>query len=526
MKKRSKTIILVSILFSLFLLMGYSINKTGKINYLFKGFNSLKTIVFFAIFFIIFYKLLVWLYEFFDKKEKKSKNSKIYEFIFEKRPILIPFLIFLIAGLPILIIYYPGPVHWDGLKQIGYFYNIFPWSNHHPVFPTILMGISMKIGRFLINDNFGVFLFTFPQYIFSAFTFSYMLSFLRELKAPKYLIVTTFIFFLICPIWYINAYTLVKDTYYYLIFIFFFIFYIKLYYDQSKKNKIWLIIFSLLLMLFRNNGIYVVLLSFIVAAIFNKDVRNVLLKYCLIVILFQTCYNITIGLCGISQGNNREMLSVPIQQTARYVTKYELTTDEKEFIESVFHMDVGTIQRKYDAELSDPIKFSFNAKGSTLKEYFVLWFKMFLKHPKVYVDAFLENYYGYFYPPKKEYKDGLAQFEMVYNTKVNTGYFDFYYIKSLKPARAFIKGAINEIRDLKVIDLLFNVGTYTWVLIILMGYALYKKRYDKLVLSMPLIITLAFCFVSPVNAYVRYMYPIIVGWPIYMALVFKKGKIK
>ena len=143
MKKKSKTNILISILFSLFLLMGYSINKTGKINYLFKGFNSLITLAFFVVFFIIFYKLLVWLYEFFDKKEKKSKNLKIYEFIFDKMPIINTFLIFLIMGNPILIIYYPGPVHWDGLKQIGYFYNIFPWSNHHPVFPTILMGICM-----------------------------------------------------------------------------------------------------------------------------------------------------------------------------------------------------------------------------------------------------------------------------------------------------------------------------------------------------------------------------------------------
>ena len=31
----------------------------------------------------------------------------------------------------------------------------------------------------------------------------------------------------------------------------------------------------------------------------------------------------------------------------------------------------------------------------------------------MYFDSFIENYYGYFYPPKQEYKDGIVQFDML-----------------------------------------------------------------------------------------------------------------
>lgn len=521
MKKISKTITIISIIFSIFLLSGFSISKNGVIDSLFTNQNLLLSIFFFFLFTTIFYFLILFFYHLLDKIKQKEINSKMYNLIFLKWPFIIPFIIFFLFGLPILVFYYPGTVQWDGMKQLDYFYNIIPWSNHHPVFPTILMGISMKIGR-VINDNFGIFIYTFSQYIISCAVFAYAISFLTKIKTAKIITIATFLFFLLNPLLYINAYTLVKDTLFYLIFILYFIQIIKYYYDSSKKNKIMLLIFSLLLILLRNNGIYITLFTNFIFILFNKNNKKSYIYFCLFLCFFQIFYSTTITLCHVRQGNIREMLSIPIQQTARYVSSYKVTNEEKETIEKIFHMDLNQIKDKYEPELSDPIKFHFSVQNKEeLLEYFKIWYKQFKKQPKIYVDSFLENYYGYFYPLKKEYKDGLAQFKIVKNKRVNTGYFNIYQLEKYSSIRLKIENTINDIRNIPVIEMIFNTGFYTWLLLLFIGYSIYKGNKKNILFATPFIITLAFCFLSPVNAYVRYMNPIIYCLPIYIAMTLK-----
>ena len=74
-------------------------------------------------------------------------------------------------------------------------------------------------------------------------------------------------------------------------------------------------------------------------------------------------------------------------------------------------------------------------------------------------------------------------------------------------------------RRSKYIRFIYNTGTYFIILVIILGYSIYIKRRDYLVISIPLLLTYAFCILSPVNAYLRYMNPIIVSLPIMISLV-------
>ncbi len=517
--KQSKITLVVSILFSSFLMVGYTINETGTIDFLFRSpGNILKNILIFLVITCIFYSLVYCLYVLLDSFKFQEKSSKVYSIFLEKHPFLIPFLFFLLIGLPIVIFFYPGSVQWDGMKQLDYFFGIKAWSNHHPVLPTLLMGFCVQIGRTLGSDNLGLFLFTISQYMLSCAVFSYILVFLRKIRTPKPFILITFLFFLFNPVWYMNGYTLVKDTMYYLFFILYFIEFIR--YFQGENRNIPLLITAFLVMLFRNNGFYIVLASFIVLFLYQRQNRKRNSIFIISMIGFQLFYTILISLCGIQQGNIREMLSVPIQQTARYVSNYEVTKKEKDVLESVFHTSIQTIQKKYNPELSDPVKFLFSAQDKQqLLDYFGVWASQFLKHPKVYFDSFLENYYGYFYPLKQEYKDGLACFDIVQNKRVNTKYFHFSMNPDYEKEREKIQDIITYVRNLPILEFIFNTGTYTWILILFMGYAIYKKMYDALILSAPLVFTLLFCFLSPVNAYVRYMNPVIVALPIFVGYI-------
>jgi energy-coupling factor transporter ATP-binding protein EcfA2 len=80
----------------------------------------------------------------------------------------------------------------------------------------------------------------------------------------------------------------------------------------------------------------------------------------------------------------------------------------------------------------------------------------------------------------------------VYEQEVNTGYFDLQYLKTFKTERNFITNFTNKLKVTKGIGLIYNTGVYTWVLLILIGYTLYKKRYTNLIFSIPILLTLKY----------------------------------
>ena len=78
-----------------------------------------------------------------------------------------------------------------------------------------------------------------------------------------------------------------------------------------------------------------------------------------------------------------------------------MTEKEKEVIDRVLNYD--TLSERYEADRSDKVKDGWNKYTSKveLKEYFSVWYQMLKKHPLVYAEATLNNYYYYLYPGKR-----------------------------------------------------------------------------------------------------------------------------
>ena len=74
----------------------------------------------------------------------------------------------------------------------------------------------------------------------------------------------------------------------------------------------------------------------------------------------------------IPAGSVREQLSVPFQQTARYVKEHEkeISEEEKEKIDKVLGYD--TLKERYNPNLADPVKNQYNkyTTKKQLKDYF------------------------------------------------------------------------------------------------------------------------------------------------------------
>ena len=497
--------------------------------------NIVLTIVFFIALYVVIFNLYEYCNNYEEKKETpRTCFSKIIDFVLNKHSFLMPFLIILICGIPYIVFFYPGSVQFDGNVQLQQFLNNLGRTAHHPYVSTMILGACFQLGRALGSDNFGIFIFTFTQFIFSSLILAYSIDFLKKINAPIVLRFIALLYFSLYTMWPINAYTFVKDTMYYLIFLYIVIYifqYVSKEENQiSKEFNFEFAFLCILLCMFRNNGIEIVLLSILGMFFLNKNKKRIAILACVFLTISAYHYiaqPLIYKALQVEEGSIREALSVPLQQIALTVSRHgnEIEKEDKLFIEAIHHQTFDGIKERYEPEISDAIKGTFEVfpeKGD-LAKYFGIWFKYLLRYPSTYVDAYLNNYYGYFYPDRMEYKDGLGWYScsITIMSGVATDV-DVHFVDEFEPARNVIEQFSYFVRGIPFVGLFYSTGIYTWLLIIVFSYLLYIKKYKYILVLLPSILTLVICCLSPVDAYIRYSQPIMVNMPILLSFLFNK----
>jgi len=59
-----------------------------------------------------------------------------------------------------------------------------------------------------------------------------------------------------------------------------------------------------------------------------------------------------------------------------------------------------------------------------------------------------------------------------------------------------------------------NSGTYTWIVLMLLGYLIYRKRWKGLLVMAAPVLNVAICIASPVNGLLRYTFPLMACIPV------------
>ena len=290
---------LLSFLFSFFMTFGRSYSTFDNWDFIFaNSYQFLIALILFMGYFLFFNAGLSLLINFMDSGIKIDfayrRNSK-FQILFERKTFFLSAVFMFMYWLPILVIFYPGSVPHDGLRQINMFFGINTISNHHPIFSTWIMGSIMYLGRLIANDNFGIFLNILFQSIICCLIFAYSIKLLRELGAPYYSQLLALLFFSFVPIWPGYMQALIKDTLYagifalYVISIILFVKEKQLFF--TKKNYIILLILSgLLLCLLRNNGIYIVVptgIAMIIASSKQFKLKTFMIGLLIPIIIFQ-----------------------------------------------------------------------------------------------------------------------------------------------------------------------------------------------------------------------------------------------
>ena len=528
---------ILSILFSIFMIVGNSYNEINSWDFIFESIPLfLISIVMLLGFYFLFYRGIYFIYEFVNNNsfiQTHAKNNKILNYIFVEHPFISTFIILLICWLPYIIAFYPGILSPDPSNQIKQFFGLDTQyreyvimldesvgiTNHHPVMHTLLLGGCVKLGMMLGSANFGIFIFSMIQITLLISVLACTICYMKKLNTPFWLRILTLSIYAFIPVFPFYSMSLVKDV----MFSIFVMFYIMLLFDLIKfskekysiKKMIILIILMLLIMLCRNNGIYLVVMSFPFLLFIDKKNRWRILGVLIIPILIFEGYNkILLPAFKVTPGSIREMLSIPFQQTARYVKEYddEVTYDEKQAIDKILEYD--TLASRYEPEKSDAVKNEYNkyATDEDLKEYFRVWFKQFIKHPTVYLEATINNTYGYFYPDAKNW-----YFYYKYDKRLEEAGIDYHY-NSLKPVRTVLSSYGEVIPYIPVIGNVVNIASSVWICMIIFVFLIYKKMYKYLIYLTPVISLVLVCIASPVNTYFRYAMPYVFSIPIIIAM--------
>ena len=285
---------------------------------------------------------------------------------------------------------------------------------------------------------------------------------------------------------------------------------------------IYIFFVMLLMCLFRNNGIYICLLTLPVLFFMSKINRIKILT--LIILLFgsmQITNKVVIPALGVSDGSIREALSIPFQQTARLV-KYNsgiIDDEDKDIIDKVLVYD--TLDERYDPNLSDPVKNKFNphATKEDLMNYFKVWFKYLLKDPMCYINATLDNTFGYIYP-------NVHRWYLYYDywdDLVNPDIID-YHFEGVPVLRMILRNYGETFPFIPLVGLLSNIGASCYMVIILTAYLFNKKNKKYIVVLLPMYLSILICIAGPANTYFRYVMPYMFVLPSVTCLLLSKIK--
>lgn len=456
-----------------------------------------------------------------------------------------------LCWLPVFLAYYPSVFAYDAEGQL---YQVIAddYSTHHPLLHTLFLGAFFRLGGALGSYSAGMAVHSVVQMLLMAAAFGWALSYLYQRRTAGWVRLLLLLFYALFPANSVLALSTTKDVLFSAFTLIHTVCLYRMVCDRgmrvSGKEKVVYVVFAVLMLLFRNNAVYAFVAGMPVlwacmgkkkasaADLDGEDAwdtgkaRKVYFGMVAAVIVLSAAGSFFLKAVTHAQnGSPREMLSVPLQQMARTRVEAEEKLEPEMRQELEAYISSEWVFAAYNPHLADPVKnravIHDNPKG-----LIETWIRLGLRHPAIYIDAFLDNSLGLWFLQDTSH----AQ---VYGIGTESG---FGYLStdnrtmpagceivehSLLPGlRAFMEKVIsdNAYSKIPVVRILFAPALYWWLLYLCMVSALYRRRYREI---MPVVFLTAYYLTllfSP-TVLVRYMYPIMVTIPVILPCFMKKG---
>lgn len=535
-RQKSSWVSGISFFFAICTVFGISYSKTDSWNciFLFKVQFFLALLVMLGYYFA--YKNCIlfvgWILERRKDWFRQEPKNKTEDFLFRMHPFLGPLLFILVLALPWLIFFFPGTLQWDAHAQLWVFFgapSAVGNAGQHPVILTQIMGGCVWFGRQLFHsDTIGFFFYTIIQFMTQSLTFAYAGFILRKLKAPVLFSWGALFYWTVYPFFPIWGYTMAKDSPFYIFILLHIVVLMDIIVCNEKTYPKWrqtgLFLLSIAgVSLSRNDGQYVILATLFCALIlYRKHWKTHVAGIAFCLLLAFAVNSIYMPLHHIDRGGNTgDMLSIPLQQTARYLREHfdELTEEESAVLQECFAVELDEAARLYNPICADPVKANLrpHLASSCLKSYFKIWFQQFLKHPSTYIQAFLNQNYGYFYPNQHDYLYGYLDLTAVLflgnSEQRYDDYVDIAFAIPDNSGREILRHIFYMVEKMPLFGMLKSAGVHIYILLGECIYLLAKKRRREILFLIPGLFVLLLRLFSPV-ACVRYILPILAALPV------------
>ncbi len=535
--KNKKTIFLISSLISISNLLALIYTKYNGLHILFSNFfMAFKSIIIFIGFFILFYYIVSAIWNMLTSKNHTYKN-KILNFFFEEHPLIFTIIALAVIYIPLLFVIYPGDVCYDAFDQLKQYYGLPTASvryinllnpevyinGHHSVLHTYVIGLINDFGIMLGNSNIGLFLNVLLQVALVVGCLSYCVLILKKFKIPLLVRLGIMMFYLLTGYLTIFSTAIYKDLPYCIFMLLYTITLMELVLDEniSLKDILKVIIISSILVLLNKKAIYSVLIVLLVSSIlylFKKIKSRKIFLTIITVIFYIVVSDIIYPALYFTPGSVREPLAIPIQQISRLIITHEndLSSEELNAIEGI--LDYKNIKKYYVPNNVDYVKANLFNKEYTseeMKEFILVYIKLFFKFPSTYISAFVNSTYEYFGGFNIKSPLPAASDSWNYIDKRIT----YSRVEWRENARKKLFNIYQLAMKLPLVGLLYTIPTYTWLLIIICAIILLKKETKYIIPAIPSFTALLLLLLSPVNGVMRYAFPIIFSMPMLIGYV-------
>lgn len=502
-------------------------NTSGYVETLTNNMFRLTVLTAIAIgFFLLFEGLLSYIFIIIKDKAKLSQIFCENEHTgssrnpFCKHPFLSSFVICLLGWLPYYLYQYPGIMTPDSINQMEQVLGLIPYSNHHPWVHTLLIKTFYTLGYTLTGNMVtAVGFYTFAQMSILAFSISYFISAMRMLKLKPFWCMMLSLLFALLPYHAVYSVTVWKDIPFAAAVLLFMTSLLRMKHERLLRHSVVFVIAGMMMCLFRSNGWYAFLLCIPVLFVYywKHDKKVIGLLICSLLVAILVRYPI-MSTKHVTPPDFVESLCIPIQQISNVLVKDRTLTEEQNAL--IDHV----IDRSYVKELYNPA-FADNMKEliraghpeyleAHKREYLQLWLQLLIRYPGDYLEAYIQQTNGYWYPDSYYL---VAEAEGISLTTLGISHTPLIRGPIVVKTKEI---AIKLGSMIPVYGTLWSIGVAFWFLLFAMGCVWIRREDSKLLYLLPcMVLWITVMLATPVATEFRYVYFLILCEPFFLCMM-------
>ena len=527
----------LSFLFTMAMLFGVRLDAEGNVNFKdWKLWISLPVLV--CLFTILVRKLWTFLGGMAGRRERLAAYIKIPDTpaVTARHGRILTFFFLILCWLPVLLAVYPGFFVYDAQDEYLQVASR-NFTTHHPLSHVLMLGgIICAVHKVTDSYNLGIVCYMLVQMALVAGSFTFLLDYLRKKKISRVLRFLSVLYFAFFPVIVMFTLCSAKDTIFTAALLLLLLCMLEMgileesFFD-SKKNAALFFMSALTMMLFRKNGVYAFVVMAPVLFVYHK--RYLRKMGILIAAAVISCFLINGTLAAVLHAQdteNQEILTVPIQQLAR-TYKFNKEVFSEEDIAALHKVLPEEALVLYNPKLSDPVKYRFqnSAYEADRSAFFKLWIKIGLRKPLSYINAWLVNSYGFWYPDTIiDVYSGNTVFTFTYQ---DSSYFGYEVeepgvrdskIPWLDEAYRRLSLEVEQ-EKMPIVSMLYSPGCLFWCFAFAFSYVLYRKKYHILVPYVMVLLVWLTVILGPTYL-PRYVLIFWFGLPLFIAVLTEEEK--